>query len=320
MAELNERPGHCFLRKSPRLLYPTPSSPQPLQAASSTCPAHISPLLPLPAHPGLWGPGSPTSPVSVLPWVPLVGSYTFPRAVVEGQGHLGALPELIFRFVWPALHWQLRCHLRALQLLLVTSSWLASPTQHTRVEKGTTCSNSQKSPKGSLPTIACPTTGLTLWQLTVSSAEPALGSQDSPRGRCHTGIWPCCPLCHSLSKDAKPCLQHIKTTPSMQRWILKATELYFHPNLSFQQDWWASCCSAEVTLTWSRWGWFRGYWTSRVWQRSSTPLLIVVLWFAYVAISLNLRFSLTSSRVSEMQACCTKAQKMQTEVKQFSVV
>lgn len=40
----------------------------------------------------------------------------------------------------------------------------------------------------------------------------------------------------------------------------------------------------------------------------------------YVAISVNLLFLLTLSRVSEIQAHCTKAQKLQAKVKQFSAV
>lgn len=55
-------------------------------------------------------------------------------------------------------------------------------------------------PPRALSSPPCPTTGLSLRQLTVSSTEPALGSQDSLRDRCHTGARLCCSLCHSLSK------------------------------------------------------------------------------------------------------------------------
>lgn len=184
--------------------------------------------------------------------------------------------------------------------------WHPQPSTHV-LRKASLVPTARSPPRALSPPLLAPPQAD---PLTAHSEQHwALGSQNSPRGRCHTGTWPCWPLCLSR-KDAKPCLQHLKTSPNMQRWILEATELYFHPNLSFQQDWWASCCSAG----------FRGYCTSCVWQRSPTPLLTVVLWFAYVAISLNPCFLLTSSRVSEMQAGCTKAQKMQAEVKQFSVV
>lgn len=233
------------------------SLPHPLQLPASASGQYV-PVLP--SFPLCWTrePNWRLS-VSLLPWVPLVEMHPFPGAAGIARV-FPQVPSHVSRvglYRTPALKCQWRRHLRA-----AAHPFQADiPTLALVFTKAPLVATARNPPKGSLSTTSSPTAGQTLHQLTAGNAWAAFCSQahrQSHRGGCHPGPQLCCHLCHGLrKKEASPRLQYLETTLNTQRQILKALELHFYPTSSFQQDWWASCWSAGVILSWSRSGRFR---------------------------------------------------------------